>query len=86
MPQSSLNITDALYVPKRMHKPASQLLLERISISNFLVQDSFRYPMYGAQDSFSSKIRPVILMVSLNSISKSLRCSLNLPLLVNEML
>ena len=82
---------NALCVSKRVSLSASQLLLERLFIIlNLFVQDSFKDFTYGAQDSFSSKIRPNILMVSVNFISKSLRYSidgtLNLIFLVNRFL
>ena len=56
---------------------ALQLLLERILImlSHFM-QESFKVPRYGAQDNFLSKVRPNILMVSVNCISRLLRYNL----------
>ena len=56
---------------------ALQLLLERILImlSHFM-QESFKVLRYGAQDNFLSKVRPNILMVSVNCISRLLRYNL----------
>ena len=56
---------------------------------SLFVQDSFKVFRCGAQDNFLSKIRPSILMVSVNCISRlliySLGGELNLVFLVNRM-
>ena len=74
-----------------MSLSALQLLLERVFIIlSFFIQDSFQIFRYGAQDNFLSKIRPNILMVSVNFISGllgySLGGGLSLVFLVNRML
>ena len=56
---------------------------------SLFMQDSFKVFRSGAQDNFLSKVRPSILMVSVNCISRLLRYNLggglSLVFLVNRM-
>ena len=85
-----MDLINALYVTRRVSLSAPQLLLERVLImlSRFM-QDSFKVFRCGVQDNFLSKIRPSILMLSVNCILRLLRYSLGgglgLVFLVNRM-
>ena len=84
-----MDLINALYVTRRVSLSAPQLLLERVLIMlSLFMQDSFQVFKCGAQDNFLSKIRPNILMVSVNCILRLLRYSLggglSLVFLVNR--
>ena len=85
-----MDLINALYVSRRVSLSAPQLLLERVLIMlSLFMQDSFKVFRGDAQDNFFLKIRPNILMVSVNCISRLLRYSLgeglSLVFLVNRM-